>query len=465
MKHDAIKAALACREFGKTITVAGWVRTRRDSKAGFSFIELNDGSSFANLQILAPKELPNYDEEILKLYPGCSLTATGKLVESPAAGQAVELHADSITVLGFCDPLKYPLSKGRISFERLREVAHLRARTNSFGCVARIRNSLAMATHRFFQERGFYYFNAPILTASDCEGAGEMFQVTTMDLNRLPKDKETGKVDFNEDFFGKAVNLTVSGQLEAETHACALGSVYTFGPTFRAEKSNTTRHLSEFWMIEPEIAFADLQDNADIAEDYLRALFTAVLDECPEDLRFCDQRIEKGLLDRLERLADAKFARISYDEAIQLLAKNQDAFEFKPYWGADLQSEHERFLAEKVFNGPVTVMNYPKEIKAFYMRQNDDGKTVAAMDVLLPDVGEIIGGSQREERLELLEARIRELGMDPENYWWYLDLRRFGSVPHSGFGLGFERMVRFCTGMGNIRDVIPFPRAPREIEF
>ena len=322
-----------------------------------------------------------------------------------------------------------------------------------------------MATHRFFQERGFYYFNAPILTASDCEGAGEMFQVTTMDLNRLPKDKETGKVDFNEDFFGKAVNLTVSGQLEAETHACALGSVYTFGPTFRAEKSNTTRHLSEFWMIEPEIAFADLQDNADIAEDYLRALFTAVLDECPEDLRFCDQRIEKGLLDRLERLADAKFARISYDEAIQLLAKNQDAFEFKPYWGADLQSEHERFLAEKVFNGPVTVMNYPKEIKAFYMRQNDDGKTVAAMDVLLPDVGEIIGGSQREERLELLEARIRELGMDPENYWWYLDLRRFGSVPHSGFGLGFERMVRFCTGMGNIRDVIPFPRAPREIEF
>ncbi len=465
MKHTFLKEVLASRDFGSTFTVAGWVRTRRDSKAGFSFIELNDGTSFTNLQIVAPKELANYDTEILKLYPGCSLTATGKLVESPAAGQAVELHAESITLFGACDPLKYPLSKGRISFERLREVAHLRPRTNTFGCVSRIRNSLAMATHRFFQSRGFYYFNAPIFTASDCEGAGEMFQVTTMDLNNIPKDPETGKVDFKQDFFGKPVNLTVSGQLEAETHACALGSVYTFGPTFRAEKSNTTRHLSEFWMIEPEIAFADLNDDADIAEDYLRALFTAVITECAEDLQFCDQRIEKGLLERLTRLSTAKFARITYDEAIKLLEQNADAFEFKPYWGADLQSEHERYLAEKVFNGPVIVMNYPKEIKAFYMRQNDDGRTVAAMDVLLPEVGEIIGGSQREERLELLEGRIRELGMDPANYWWYLDLRRFGSVPHSGFGLGFERMVRFCTGMANIRDVIPFPRAPREIEF
>ncbi len=465
MKHTVIKSALACRDFGTTLTVAGWVRTRRDSKGGFSFVEINDGSSFANLQVVAPKSLPNYDDEVLKLYPGCAVLVTGKLTESPAAGQAVELHADTLQVLGTCDPLKYPLSKGRISFEKLREVAHLRPRTNTFGCVARIRNCLAMATHRFFQGRGFYYFNAPILTASDCEGAGEMFQVTTLDLEKLPRNPETGKVDMQQDFFGKAVNLTVSGQLEAETHACALGSVYTFGPTFRAEKSNTTRHLSEFWMIEPEIAFADLQDNADVAEDYLRALFTAVVQECPEDLKFCDQRIEKGLWDRLNRLATAKFARITYDEAIKLLEKNADAFEFKPYWGADLQSEHERYLAEKIFDGPVTVMNYPKEIKAFYMRQNDDGKTVAAMDVLLPEVGEIIGGSQREERLDVLEARIRELGMDPATYWWYLDLRRFGTVPHSGFGLGFERMVRFCTGMANIRDVIPFPRAPREIEF
>ena len=465
MKHTPISAALQCRDFGTKLTVCGWVRTRRDSKGGFSFIELNDGSSFDNLQIVAPAALENYQSDVLKLFPGASLCVVGTLVESPAAGQAVELHAESIQVFGHCDPLKYPLSKGRISFERLREVAHLRPRTNTFGAVARIRNTLAIATHNFFQSRGFYYFNAPIFTSSDCEGAGEMFQVTTLDLNHIPMDKETGKVDFQQDFFGKPVNLTVSGQLEAETHACALGSVYTFGPTFRAERSNTTRHLSEFWMIEPEMAFADLNDNADVAEDYLRALITAVLEKCPDDLKFCDARIEKGLLERLTRLADAKFARIEYGEAIKLLEKAADSFEFKPYWGADLQSEHERYLAEKIFNGPVTVMNYPKEIKAFYMRQNDDGKTVAAMDVLLPDVGEIIGGSQREERIDVLEARIRELGMDPANYWWYCDLRRYGSVPHSGFGLGFERMVRFCTGMANIRDVIPFPRAPREVEF
>ena len=447
---------------GKQIKVGGWVRNLRASK-NFGFINLSDGTFFSQVQVVYGSELANFTE-ISKLNIGAAVIVTGTLVLTPDAKQPFELQASEVFVEGPSTP-DYPIQPKRHSMEYLRTVTHLRPRTNTFQAVFRVRSLIAYAIHKFFQERDFVYVHTPLITGSDCEGAGEMFQVTTMDLNRLPKDKETGKVDFNEDFFGKAVNLTVSGQLEAETHACALGSVYTFGPTFRAEKSNTTRHLSEFWMIEPEIAFADLQDNADIAEDYLRALFTAVLDECPEDLRFCDQRIEKGLLDRLERLADAKFARISYDEAIQLLAKNQDAFEFKPYWGADLQSEHERFLAEKVFNGPVTVMNYPKEIKAFYMRQNDDGKTVAAMDVLLPDVGEIIGGSQREERLELLEARIRELGMDPENYWWYLDLRRFGSVPHSGFGLGFERMVRFCTGMGNIRDVIPFPRAPREIEF
>lgn len=465
MKHTPINAALASRDFGQTITVCGWVRTRRDSKGGFSFIELNDGTSFKNLQVIANNELPNYENDILKLFPGASITATGELVESPAAGQAVELHAASITVFGHCDPMKYPLSKGRISFERLREVAHLRPRTNSFGCIMRIRNTLAMATHRFFQSRGFYYFNAPILTASDAEGAGEMFQVTTLNLEHPPVDPETKKVDYKQDFFGKPVNLTVSGQLEAETYACALGNVYTFGPTFRAERSNTTRHLSEFWMIEPEMAFADLNDDADVAEDYLRALFTAVLNECPDDLKFCDERIEHGILERLTRLSTAKFTRIEYGDAIKLLEQAADQFEFKPAWGTDLQSEHERYLAEKVFNGPVIVMNYPKQIKAFYMRQNDDGKTVAAMDVLLPEVGEIIGGSQREERLDLLEGRIRELGMDPENYWWYADLRRFGTVPHAGFGLGFERMVRFCTGMANIRDVLPYPRAFREVEF
>ncbi|MBR6373010.1 MAG: asparagine--tRNA ligase, partial [Victivallales bacterium] len=365
----------------------------------------------------------------------------------------------------FCDPMEYPLGKTRISFDRLREVAHLRPRTNAFGAVARVRNTLAMATHQFFQDRGFFYFNAPLITASDCEGAGQMFQVTTLDLENPPRDKETGKVDYSQDFFGRKANLTVSGQLEAETHACALGSVYTFGPTFRAENSNTTRHLSEFWMIEPEIAFADLHDDADLAEDFLRALLLAVTEKCVPELNFFDLRVEKGIRADLERLSQAAFTRITYTEAIEILKKHSDKFEFKPEWGIDLQSEHERFLTEQIFNGPVTVMNYPKEIKAFYMRLNDDGKTVAAMDVLLPKVGEIIGGSQREERLDVLQARIKELGMDEAPYWWYLDLRRFGSVPHAGFGLGFERMVRFCTGMGNIRDVIPFPRAPMSAEF
>ncbi|HQL08156.1 MAG TPA: asparagine--tRNA ligase [Lentisphaeria bacterium] len=465
MRRTLVRDALASREYGKEMTVAGWVRTRRDSKAGMSFVELNDGSCMGNLQVLAPASLANYASEVTRLHPGASIKVTGQLVESPAAGQAVELQATTLTVLGFCDPLEYPLGKSRISFERLREVAHLRARTNTFGAVARVRNALAFATHRFFQERDFYYFNAPIITASDCEGAGEMFQVTTLDLEKPPRDPDSGKIDFKQDFFARPANLTVSGQLEAETHACALGNVYTFGPTFRAENSNTTRHLAEFWMIEPEIAFADLNDDADLAEDYLRFLFQEVLARCPEDLKFFDQRVEKGLLANLEALAKAEFTRISYTEAIVLLEKAADKFEFKPYWGVDLQSEHERYLAEELFHGPVIVMNYPKEIKAFYMRLNDDQKTVAAMDVLLPTVGEIIGGSQREERLDVLEARIREIGMTPEDYWWYCDLRRFGTVPHAGFGLGFERMVRFCTGMGNIRDVIPFPRTPQSAEF
>ena len=465
MKRTVVRDALSCRDFGSEMTVAGWVRTRRDSKAGFSFIELNDGSCQGNLQVVAPTSLPNYDSEIVKLHPGASVKVTGILVASEGKGQAVDLKATDVKVLGFCDPLEYPLGKTRISFERLREVAHLRPRTNTFGAVARVRNTLAFATHEFFQGRGFYYFNAPLITASDCEGAGEMFQVTTLDIENPPRDKESGRVDFSQDFFGRPANLTVSGQLEAETYACALGSVYTFGPTFRAENSNTTRHLAEFWMIEPEVAFADLHDDADLAEDYLRHLFRAVLKKCPEELKFFNDRIEKGLLDNLTRLADAEFTRITYTEAIKILEKAADKFEFKPSWGVDLQSEHERYLAEETFHGPVIVMDYPRDIKAFYMRLNDDQKTVAAMDVLLPNVGEIIGGSQREERLDVLERRIRETGMDPKNYWWYCDLRRFGSVPHAGFGLGFERMVRFCTGMGNIRDVIPYPRTPQSAEF
>jgi asparaginyl-tRNA synthetase len=465
MKRTVVRDALSCRDFGSEMTVAGWVRTRRDSKAGFSFIELNDGSCQGNLQVVAPTSLPNYDSEIVKLHPGASVKVTGTLVASEGKGQAVDLKATDVKVLGFCDPMEYPLGKTRISFERLREVAHLRPRTNTFGAVARVRNTLAFATHEFFQGRGFYYFNAPLITASDCEGAGEMFQVTTLDIENPPRVKETGRVDFSQDFFGRPANLTVSGQLEAETYACALGSVYTFGPTFRAENSNTTRHLAEFWMIEPEVAFADLHDDADLAEDFLRHLICSVLAKCPEELKFFNDRIEKGLLDNLTRLSDAKFTRITYTEAIKILEKAADKFEFKPSWGVDLQSEHERYLAEETFHGPVIVMDYPRDIKAFYMRLNDDQKTVAAMDVLLPNVGEIIGGSQREERLDVLERRIRETGMDPKDYWWYCDLRRFGSVPHAGFGLGFERMVRFCTGMGNIRDVIPYPRTPQSAEF
>ncbi len=465
MKRTLVRDALAGKQCGAEIVVAGWVKTRRDSKAGLSFIEINDGSSFANLQVIAQNTLDNYAGEIVRLHPGASIKAVGILRESPASGQAFELEASAVEVLGFCEPMEYPLGKTRISFDRLREVAHLRPRTNAFGAVARVRNTLAMATHEFFQKRGFFYFNAPIITASDCEGAGQMFQVTTLDMEHPPVNEENGGIDYSKDFFGRKANLTVSGQLEAETHACALGSVYTFGPTLRAENSNTTRHLSEFWMIEPEIAFADLQDDADLAEDFLRALLLSVTEKCVPELEFFDLRVEKGLHADLQRLSQAEFTRLSYTEAIEILKKHGDKFEFKPEWGIDLQSEHERYLTEQVFHGPVTVMDYPKDIKAFYMRLNDDGKTVAAMDVLLPKVGEIIGGSQREERLDVLEARIRELGMEPEAYWWYLDLRRFGSVPHAGFGLGFERMVRFCTGMGNIRDVIPFPRAPMSAEF
>ncbi|MCK5805370.1 MAG: asparagine--tRNA ligase [Lentisphaeria bacterium] len=464
MKRELIVDVLARGDFGAQITVAGWVRTRRDSKGGFSFLELNDGSCFANLQVVVDEKLPNYADEVLKLFPGASVRVEGVLSESPGGKQSVELQASALRVLGFCEPTEYPLGKQRVSFERLREIAHLRSRTNSFGAVARVRNALAYATHTFYQQRGFVYVHTPVITASDCEGAGEMFQVTTLDLDKPPRT-DAGEVDYHLDFFARRASLTVSGQLEAETYACALGNVYTFGPTFRAENSNTSRHLAEFWMIEPEIAFADLSDDADLAEDYLKYLFSHVLEHCSEDLDFFDKRIDKGLAARLETLAQSPFERITYTEAVKLLQASGEAFEYPVEWGVDLQSEHERYLTEKAFDRPVIVTDYPKQIKAFYMRMNDDGRTVAAMDVLLPKVGEIIGGSQREERLDVLTARILELGFDPEEFWWYLDLRRFGTVPHAGFGLGFERVVQFCTGMANIRDVIPFPRTPRSAEF
>jgi len=463
MKREFIKSALNSDILDREITVAGWIRTRRDSKGGFSFIELNDGSCFGNIQIIADNTLPNYKDEIQHLFPGASIKVCGKLVASQGKGQSKEIIASEVHVFGNCEPTEYPLQKQRISFERLRELAHLRARTNTFGAIARLRNALSTATHNFFQENGFYYLHTPIITTSDCEGAGEMFAVSTLNPENMPT--ENGKIDYTKDFFGKRAGLTVSGQLEAETYACALGNVYTFGPTFRAENSNTRRHLAEFWMVEPEMAFADINDDAELAQNYIQYLFRYVLDNCGDDLNFFNARIDKTLLERLTTLAASRFEIISYTEAVDILIKSDAKFEFPVRWGIDLQSEHERYLTEQAFNTPVTVIDYPKEIKAFYMRQNDDDKTVAAMDVLLPQVGEIIGGSQREDRLDLLEQRIRESNLDPADYWWYCDLRRFGSVPHAGFGLGFERIVQFCSGMHNIRDVIPFPRTPNNAEF
>jgi asparaginyl-tRNA synthetase len=463
MKREFIRSVLSSTDLDREVTVGGWVKTRRDSKGGFSFIELNDGSCFGNLQAIADNTLPNYAEEVQHLFPGAAVRITGKLVASQGGGQRVEVQATEVHVFGMCEPTGYPLQKQRVSFERLREVAHLRPRTNTFGAIARLRNALSMATHNFFQERGFYYLHTPIITTSDCEGAGEMFAVTTLDHENLPS--ADGKTDYTQDFFGKKAGLTVSGQLEAETYACALGNVYTFGPTFRAENSNTRRHLAEFWMVEPEMAFADLTDDADLARDYIQYLFKHILGDCEEDLAFFDKRIDKTLLERLTTLADSRFEVISYTEAIDILVKSGATFEYPVEWGIDLQSEHERYLTEQAFKTPVVVRDYPRGIKAFYMRLNDDGKTVAAMDVLLPQVGEIIGGSQREDRLDVLQQRIRESGLEPDDYWWYCDLRRFGSVPHAGFGLGFERMVQFCSGMHNIRDVIPFPRTPSNAEF
>jgi asparaginyl-tRNA synthetase len=447
------------------VTVRGWVRTRRDSKAGISFIAVYDGSCFNPLQAVAEQNLHNYNNEVLRLTTGCSVEVTGKVVTSPGEGQSFELQATDIKVVGWVeDPETYPMAAKRHSIEYLREVAHLRPRTNIIGAVARVRNTLAQAIHRFYHENGFFWVSTPLITASDTEGAGEMFRVSTLDLQNLPRT-ESGAVNFDEDFFGKEAFLTVSGQLNGETYACALSKVYTFGPTFRAENSNTSRHLAEFWMIEPEVAFATLEDIAKLAENMLKYVFKAVLDERADDLAFFAERVDKEAISRLERFISSDFAQIDYTDAITVLQNSGQKFENPVSWGIDLSSEHERYLAEKHFQAPVVVKNYPKDIKAFYMRMNEDGKTVAAMDVLAPGIGEIIGGSQREERLDRLDQRLDEMGLKQEDYWWYRDLRRYGTVPHSGFGLGFERLVAYVTGVQNVRDVIPFPRTPRNATF
>jgi len=487
-----VREALASDPGGE-VTIKGWVRTRRDSKAGggLSFINVHDGTCFDPIQVVARSDLPNYESEVAHLTTGCSVEVDGELVESKGKGQSVEIAARAIRVVGWVeDPDTYPVPQKRHTMEYLREVAHLRTRTNTFGAIARVRHTLAAAIHRFFDERDFFYIHTPIITASDAEGAGQMFRVSTLDLvnpprkgsDPLARTPDPGSripapgsrmpdpdIDFSQDFFGRETFLTVSGQLEVETYCCALSRVYTFGPTFRAENSNTSRHLAEFWMIEPEIAFADLSDNADLAEEFIRYLLDDLLTRRDDDMAFFDKFIEQGLLDRLRHVLESPFKRISYSDAIDVLSNAKKSFEFPVEWGLDLQSEHERYLTEEHFKQPVIVLNYPKSIKAFYMRVNEPDaagrETVAAMDVLAPGIGEIIGGSQREERLDVLDRRILEMGLEPEHYWWYRDLRRYGTVPHAGFGLGFERFLQFATGMKNIRDVIPFPRAPKQAEF
>ena len=445
---------------GETVTVQGWVRTRRDSKAGLSFINISDGSCFAPIQVVAPAILSNYETEVKRLSASCSVRATGVVAVSEGQGQNFELQATGIEVVGWVeDPETYPIQPKAHSLEFLREVAHLRPRTNLFGAVTRIRHCLAQAVHRFYHEQGFYWVNTPIITTSDAEGAGQMFRVSTLDMANLPRDAK-GAVDFSKDFFGKETFLTVSGQLNVEAYCLALSKVYTFGPTFRAENSHTTRHLAEFWMIEPEIAFADLNDDANLAEAFLKYLFKAVLNERMDDLSFLAERVDKTAISKLEAFISQPFERIDYGEAIILLQKSGQKFEYPVEWGLDLQTEHERWLTEVHVGRPVVVMNYPEHIKAFYMRLNDDGRTVAAMDVLAPGIGEIIGGSQREERLDVLDSRMRQFGLDPGHYEWYRDFRRYGSVPHAGFGLGFERLVVYVCGLQNIRDAIPYPRAP-----
>jgi len=464
MQRIKVAAALKNGPVGQEIDVRGWVRTKRESKQGFAFVELNDGSSMANLQVVVDQSIPGYADFLKQLTTGSSIRVVGELKTSPAKGQAVEVHARELSVYGSADAEKYPLQKKGHSFEFLRDIAHLRPRTNTFGAIARVRNTLCAAIHEFFQSRGFVYIHTPIITTSDCEGAGQMFQVTTLDLARLAQ-KQAAAIDYGQDFFGKRASLTVSGQLEAETFACAVGDCYTFGPTFRAENSNTTRHLSEFWMVEPEMPFYELTDNMRLAEEFIRTILKAVLDRCPEDMKFFAERIDKTVLETLENIVSHDFLRLSYTEAVDILQKSGQTFEYPVEWGRDLQSEHERYLTEQKFKQPVILYDYPRVFKPFYMRCNDDGKTVRAMDVLVPRAGEIIGGSQREERLDVLLARMQECQLNPEDYWWYVDLRRYGSVPHAGFGLGVERVMLLITGMTNIRDVIPYPRTPKHAEF
>jgi asparaginyl-tRNA synthetase len=463
MTTRRIAEILRSGEPDEVVTVQGWVRTKREFKE-FAFAEVNDGSAMANLQVVLNADLENYQDILKQLNTGASIEIVGTLVESPAKGQRLELKANSVMIYGDADPQTYVLQKKRHSFEFLRTIAHLRPRTNTYGAVFRVRNACSAAVHQFFQERGFLWIHTPIITASDCEGAGEMFGVTSLDLTKLPLT-ESKDVDFSKDFFGKPAFLTVSGQLQAEIMAMAFGNVYTFGPTFRAENSNTSRHLAEFWMIEPEMAFCDLEGDMDLAESFLKYIFKFVLEKCPEDMEFFNERIDKSVLETADNIINNQFERLTYTEAIKLLEKADKTFEYPVSWGLDLQSEHERYLAEELFKKPVIVTDYPKDIKAFYMRLNEDGKTVRAMDVLAPKIGEIIGGSQREERLDVLENRMAEMDVNAEELWWYLDLRKYGTVPHAGFGLGFERVVQFMTGMGNIRDVIPFPRAPMSIDF
>ena len=446
-------------EIDTNCVISGWVRTKRDSKAGFSFLAINDGSSFDSIQVVADQSLPNYQSEVLDLSTGCAVTVNGRLVASQGKGQSVEIQASEIEVLGTIeDPETYPIAKKRHSFEYLRTVAHLRPRTNTFGAITRVRTTLAQTIHNYFFSHDFQWINTPLITGSDCEGAGELFRVSTLDLINQDAVKS-----YDNDFFGQETFLTVSGQLNVEAYCLAMSKVYTFGPTFRAENSNTSRHLAEFWMVEPEIAFANLDDNADLAEDLLRHVTQHVLDHCEQDLAFFNDRIDSEVISRLEQVANSPFERMEYSEAINILEQSGQTFDFPVSWGRDLQSEHERYLAEQHVGRPVILMNYPKDIKAFYMRMNDDEKTVAAMDVLAPGIGEIIGGSQREERLDLLEARMDDAMQ--QHLWWYLDLRRYGSVPHAGFGLGFERLLAYVTGMDNIRDVIPFPRTPGHADF
>lgn len=448
---------------GQTVTLCGWVRTVRDQK-NFSFIEINDGSTLSNLQVIYEAISANYEMIIKELSTGTSVLITGVVVKSPAAKQKVEIKATHVEIVGKCDVESYPLQKKRHSLEFLRSIAHLRARTNTIGALARVSHVLSFATHAFFHKKGFYHVHTPIITASDCEGAGEQFQVTTLDSAHPPRN-DRGEVDYGSDFFGKQAYLTVSGQLNGESYACALGNIYTFGPTFRAENSNTSRHLAEFWMIEPEMAFADIFDNMNLAEEYLKSVFKAVLEECSEEMEFFDAYIHKGVIDRLKSVVESPFERITYTQAIDILKNSKKSFQFACEWGCDLQSEHERYLCEEHFKRPVIVRDYPEKIKAFYMRRNSDNQTVAAMDVLVPDVGEIIGGSQREERMELLIEKMDAIGLDKKPYQWYLDLRKYGTVPHAGFGAGFERLLLFATGLENIRDAIPFPRFPGYAEF